>query len=235
MEQNILLVDDEEALRMTVGDRLRKVGYAVDCAPDGETGFQKATSRSFDLMIFDVMLPGRSGLDLCRDIRHAGLGVPILLLTARSEHIDQVAGFNLGADAYVTKPFDMLELMARVEALLRRAPGRSSNIQSTDGHQKISMHRREGLDSGTTVSQRSSVYPITSPDSNLRVDLDRRLATHKNSPQLAKVIPRLRKVLDEERLSSQTPREAGFLSVAGGVIGFLEEMFEGIRSSKRRR
>ena len=142
MEHNILLVDDEEALRMTVGDRLRKEGYEVDCAPDGETGFQKATSRSFDLMILDIMLPGRNGLDLCRDIRLAGLGAPILLLTARSEHIDQVAGFKLGADAYVTKPFDMLELMARVEALLRRVPGRESNIQSADGHQEISMHQR---------------------------------------------------------------------------------------------
>lgn len=122
MNVSILLVEDEEALRMTLGDRLRSEGYAVEVACDGQEGLEKATSIPFDLIVMDVMLPFRSGLDICRDIRNAGLATPILLLTARDETIDKVLGLKLGADDYVTKPFDTLELMARIEALLRRAP-----------------------------------------------------------------------------------------------------------------
>jgi two-component system alkaline phosphatase synthesis response regulator PhoP len=124
MNENILLVEDEQALRMTLSDRLQSEGYVVDFSPDGEQGFEKATSLPFDLIILDIMLPRRSGLDVCRDIRLAGLATPILLLTARGQIVDKVAGLKLGADDYVTKPFDTLELMARIEALLRRAPTR---------------------------------------------------------------------------------------------------------------
>ena len=125
MNENILLVEDEQALRMTLSDRLQSEGYVVDFSPDGEQGFEKATNLPFDLIILDIMLPRRSGLDVCRDIRLAGLATPILLLTARGQIVDKVAGLKLGADDYVTKPFDTLELMARIEALLRRAPTRT--------------------------------------------------------------------------------------------------------------
>jgi two-component system alkaline phosphatase synthesis response regulator PhoP len=128
MKENILLVEDEEALCMALSDRLHKEGYAVDFVTDGDQGFEKATSLPFDLIVLDIMLPGRSGLDLCRDIRTAGLGTPILLLTARSETVDKIIGLKLGADDYVTKPFDMQELMARIEALLRRAPIRTGQV-----------------------------------------------------------------------------------------------------------
>jgi len=114
MKENILLVEDEEALCMALSDRLRKDGYEVDFVTDGEKGYEKATSLPFDLIVLDIMLPGRNGLDLCRDIRTAGLGTPILLLTARSEIVDKIVGLKLGADDYVTKPFDMQELMAQV-------------------------------------------------------------------------------------------------------------------------
>jgi len=126
MNENILLVEDEEALRMTLSDRLRSEGYVVDFAADGEEGLNKATGLPFDLIILDVMLPHRSGFDVCRDIRTAGLATPILVLTARDQTMDKVLGLKLGADDYVTKPFDTLELMARIEALLRRVPGRAS-------------------------------------------------------------------------------------------------------------
>jgi two-component system, OmpR family, alkaline phosphatase synthesis response regulator PhoP len=127
MNENILLVEDEEALRMTLSDRLRSEGYVVDFAVDGDEGLDKATGLPFDLIILDIMLPHRSGLDVCRDIRSAGLATPILLLTARDQTIDKVLGLKLGADDYVTKPFDTLELMARVEALLRRCvPARTN-------------------------------------------------------------------------------------------------------------
>ena len=130
MNGNILIVEDEQELCMTLGDRLRSEGYAVDIAIDGQDGLEKATNLPFDLIILDIMLPVRSGLDLCSEIRRAGLSTPILLLTARSQTIDKVVGLKMGADDYVTKPFDTLELMARVEALLRRVPGKAGNGSS---------------------------------------------------------------------------------------------------------
>jgi two-component system, OmpR family, alkaline phosphatase synthesis response regulator PhoP len=120
MNERILIIEDEEGLRMTLSDRLRSEGYVVDLAADGLEGLKKATSLTFDLIMLDIMLPHRSGVDVCRDIRSAGLATPILLLTARSQISDKVVGLKFGADDYVTKPFDTLELMARVEALLRR-------------------------------------------------------------------------------------------------------------------
>ena len=107
---------------MTVGDRLRNEGYLVDCATDGDEGFEKVTRLPFDLILLDLMLPRRDGLTVCRDIRAAGLATPILMLTARGQTADKVQGLKTGADDYVTKPFNMQELMARIEALLRRAP-----------------------------------------------------------------------------------------------------------------
>jgi two-component system alkaline phosphatase synthesis response regulator PhoP len=124
MNESILLVEDEEALRMTLTDRLESEGYRVECAGDGNEGYLKATSEAFDLIILDVMLPSRNGFDICREIRREGLATPILILTARGQTVDKVVGLKLGADDYVTKPFDMLELVARVEALLRRVPGK---------------------------------------------------------------------------------------------------------------
>jgi len=129
MHENLLLVEDEEALRMTLTDRLHSEGFIVDCAVDGAEGLQKATQLPFDLIILDVMLPRKSGLDVCRDIRQAGLITPILMLTARGQTIDKVLGLKIGADDYVTKPFDMMELMARIEALLRRAPSRPPSLE----------------------------------------------------------------------------------------------------------
>lgn len=116
---------------MTLGDRLRSEGYVVDFAVDGDAGLEKATHLPFDLIILDIMLPFRSGLDLCTDIRRAGLATPILLLTARSQTVEKVVGLKLGADDYVTKPFETLELMARIEALLRRATIKADSVPSS--------------------------------------------------------------------------------------------------------
>src|SRR6202050_1348124 len=115
MHDSVLLVEDEEALRMTVGDRLRKAGYGVDYAANGDEAFDKATRLPFDLIILDIMLPRRDGFTVCRDVRQAGLITPILMLTARTQTSDKVSGLKIGADDYVTKPFDMQELMARGE------------------------------------------------------------------------------------------------------------------------
>jgi two-component system alkaline phosphatase synthesis response regulator PhoP len=119
---NILLVEDESALRMTLGDRLRREGYVVDYAVDGEEGLNKATQQPFDLIVLDLMLPRLDGLAVCRGLRAAGLVTPVLMLTARGRTAEKVTGLKIGADDYVTKPFKMPELLARIGALLRRAP-----------------------------------------------------------------------------------------------------------------
>lgn len=121
-EPRILLVEDEEGLVMTLGDRLRAEGYAFDSASDGTSGFALAKKGEWDLLILDVMLPGKNGYDICRDLRAAGLKGPILMLTARGLVFDRVLGLKLGADDYLCKPFETSELLARIEALLRRPP-----------------------------------------------------------------------------------------------------------------
>ncbi|HEX8072804.1 MAG TPA: response regulator transcription factor [Pyrinomonadaceae bacterium] len=122
MSRRILLVEDEPGLLMTLTDRLRVEGYAVETATDGESGLARAAAEQFDLLILDVMLPRKNGFDVCRDLRQRGLATPVLMLTARGQVVDKVVGLKIGADDYVTKPFEMLELLARIEALLRRAP-----------------------------------------------------------------------------------------------------------------
>ena len=120
MNSRILLVEDEPGLVLTVSDLLMNEGYDVDTAMDGEAGLLKATSEPYDLIILDVMLPKRNGLDVCRDLRQRGYDTAILMLTAKTQVVDRVVGLKLGADDYLTKPFDPSELLARVEALLRR-------------------------------------------------------------------------------------------------------------------
>lgn len=121
MTQRILLVEDDRSLRETLADALELEGYTVTTAGDGTTGTELAFSRHFDLIVLDLMLPGRGGLEILRDLRAQEIAVPVLLLTVRSDENDKVIGFELGADDYVTKPFSLRELVARVKALLRRA------------------------------------------------------------------------------------------------------------------
>jgi two-component system alkaline phosphatase synthesis response regulator PhoP len=116
----ILLIEDEAGLILTLTDRLESEGYEVVSAADGETGSAAAIAQPFDLIILDVMLPKKNGYDVARDLRQQGITTPILMLTAKGETIDKVLGLKLGADDYLTKPFEMIELLARIEALLRR-------------------------------------------------------------------------------------------------------------------
>ena len=123
----VLMVEDEEGLVLTLGDLLRSEGYEVETTGSGEQGFRMATERPFDLLLLDVMLPDRNGFDVCRSLRESGCDTPILMLTARTQVIDRVLGLRLGADDYLTKPFDPMELLARMEALQRRLPNRATN------------------------------------------------------------------------------------------------------------
>jgi CheY-like chemotaxis protein len=233
MRESILLVEDEQALQMVVGDRLRKDGYVVDSAFDGEAGFRKATSQPFDLVILDVMLPCRNGLDLCRDMRRAGLETPVLMLNARRETESTVAGFKAGADAYMTKPFDMMELSARVEALLRRTTVSRSSPQWDASLPTISMGHSGALYSDAVDGQDLNRSRNGARKQDPMEELAVRLVASGKSSQLIEMVPRLRTMLDEERESPQTPSNASWLHVAEGVIEFLEEILEDARSWRR--
>jgi two-component system, OmpR family, alkaline phosphatase synthesis response regulator PhoP len=117
-----LLVEDEPGLVLTLRDRLTREGYSVDTSADGESGLERAAGEAFDLVLLDVMLPRINGLDVLRELRKRGIETPVIMLTAKGQIADKVVGLKLGADDYVTKPFEMMELLARIEAKLRRAP-----------------------------------------------------------------------------------------------------------------
>jgi DNA-binding response OmpR family regulator len=117
---NILIVEDEPAMQLGLKDNLEMESYSVALAGDGETGLAMIKSGNYDLILLDVMLPKISGFDICKEARSSGVKTPIILLTARGEEIDKVLGLELGADDYITKPFSVRELLARVKAILRR-------------------------------------------------------------------------------------------------------------------
>ncbi|MXX74075.1 MAG: response regulator transcription factor [Holophagales bacterium] len=121
MTARLLLVEDEPSLARTLSDRLAAEGYEVVIAADGPSGERSARDGGFDVVLLDVNLPGKNGFDVCRDLRRDGIDIPILMLTARNELVDRVVGLKLGADDYLAKPFETLELLARIEALLRRS------------------------------------------------------------------------------------------------------------------
>ncbi|HEX2865684.1 MAG TPA: response regulator transcription factor [Ignavibacteriales bacterium] len=117
----ILIVEDEANMRMGLADNLEFEGYEVDQAKDGNEGLKKILDNRYSLILLDVMMPGKSGFEICRTIRGKGISTPVILLTAKGEEIDKVRGLELGADDYITKPFSLMELLARVKAVLRRS------------------------------------------------------------------------------------------------------------------
>ena len=121
MNGKVLIVEDDHAMAVALRDGFEYEGYAVQVARDGADGLKLATERELDLIVLDVMLPKMSGFDVCKQLRSSGKETPIIMLTARGQEIDKVVGLKIGADDYVTKPFSFMELMARVEALMRRS------------------------------------------------------------------------------------------------------------------
>lgn len=119
--KRVLLVEDEPGLVLTLTDRLTSEGYEVAHAGDAPSALARASENAYDVILLDVMLPGGNGFDVCRDLRGRGVTAPIIMLTARGQVADKVVGLKLGADDYVAKPFDMMELVARIEAQIRRA------------------------------------------------------------------------------------------------------------------
>jgi two-component system alkaline phosphatase synthesis response regulator PhoP len=171
MSKRILLVEDEPGLVMTLSDRLTSEGYSVESVRDGEMGLDRASAGGFDLILLDVMLPRKNGFDVCRDLRQRGVNTPVLMLTARGQLVDKVVGLKLGADDYLTKPFEMMELLARVEALLRRAPA----VISPDTYQfaniQVDFRRAEVVRDGTPLELSAKEFQL------LRYFIEHREAT----------------------------------------------------------
>lgn len=154
MPAKILIVEDEAALIVTLRDRLRKEGYVVIVAKDGLTALERATDEEPDLILLDLMLPSEDGLTVCRRLRQMGFNTPIVMLTARRETMDKVAGLRTGADDYVTKPFQMSELIARIESSLRRADQHTTRTGSfyQFGSVRIDVRRAEVSKDGKPVT-----------------------------------------------------------------------------------
>ena len=228
MSQRVLLVEDEPGLTMTLTDLLSSEGYEVEAVADGARGFALARDGAFDLLILDVMLPGKNGFDVCRDLRQTGVRTPVLMLTARGQLVDKVLGLKLGADDYLTKPFEPLELLARVEAVLRRAPSAAA-VELTDtfqfGSVIIDFRSTEVRRNGKRVDLSAREYEL------LRYFIAQRGATISRQKLLAEVwgydaealtrtvdvhVGTLRQKLEEE---AKSPRH--FLTVRGFGYKFV--------------
>jgi two-component system, OmpR family, alkaline phosphatase synthesis response regulator PhoP len=164
MGARILIVEDEAALVVALRDRLRKEGYIVTAAKDGLSGLECAVNERFDLVILDLMLPGQSGLTVCQKLRQSGVDTPILMLTARRQTMDKVVGLRTGADDYLSKPFHMAELLARIDSLLRRAARAAEASGSHDKYQfgplRVDMRRTE-------VSRNGEIIPLSAKEFRL--------------------------------------------------------------------
>lgn len=143
MAHHVLLIEDDVDIANLIALHLRDEGYQVDVHHDGSEGLQAAQQQPYDLLILDLMLPGTDGLTICRTLRAGTRYLPILMLTAKSSELDRVLGLELGADDYLTKPFSIRELVARVKALLRRAEAMAGQARGTDSDSSQALHYGE--------------------------------------------------------------------------------------------
>jgi len=158
----ILVVEDEPDMRTGLKDNLEFEGYEVDFAEDGETGLKNILEGNYDLVLLDVMLPRMSGFDVCKTVRKKGNNVPIILLTAKGEEIDKVLGLELGADDYVTKPFGLRELLARIKAVLRRGEEKekSQNSFVNIGRIEVNFFTYNALENNLAVQMSHKEFEI---------------------------------------------------------------------------
>jgi len=146
-----LIVDDEPEMIRGLVDNLRFEGYQTITAGDGERGLALALSEAPDLIVLDLMMPGLSGWDVCRTLRQKGLDIPVIMLTARGEEVDQIRGLEMGADDYVTKPFSLRELLARIRAVLRRPGPRQKFEVFALGEFRLHLRTRQAFKAGREV------------------------------------------------------------------------------------
>lgn len=160
----ILIVEDEQAMLTGLRDNLEFEGYEVDTADRGDDGLKKLQTGTYDLVLLDVMLPGLSGFDVCRKSRALGIDTPIILLTARGEELDKVLGLELGADDYITKPFSLRELLARIKVILRRTGNAGNNLHQnsmvTIGNLRVSFDAYEAYVDDTPVKMSHKEFEI---------------------------------------------------------------------------
>lgn len=147
----ILIVDDEPEMIRGLEDNLHFEGYQTITASDGKRGLALALSEAPDLIVLDLMMPGLSGWDVCRTLRQKGLDIPVIMLTARGEEVDQVRGLEMGADDYVTKPFSLRELLARIRAVLRRPGPRKKFETFAFGDVRLHLRTRQAFKAGREV------------------------------------------------------------------------------------
>jgi DNA-binding response OmpR family regulator len=160
----ILIVEDEAPMLQGLKDNLEFEGYLVDTAPEGNSGLEKILTNKYDLVLLDVMLPYISGFDICKRARKEGISTPIILLTAKGEEIDKVLGLELGADDYITKPFSLRELLARIKAILRRSSVESSGKSLTEdvliGNMSVNFKNYEASVNENTVKMTHKEFEI---------------------------------------------------------------------------
>jgi two-component system alkaline phosphatase synthesis response regulator PhoP len=147
----ILIVEDDPAMSVALRDGFEFEKYAVEMAGDGDEGLRLATRGDHDLIVLDVMLPKKSGLDVCKELRRNGSKTPVIMLTARGQEIDKIVGLKLGADDYVTKPFSFMELLARVEAVLRRVHRVAAGDEYAFGEVKLDFRTYQATKTGTPL------------------------------------------------------------------------------------
>ena len=163
----ILVAEDEPGIAIGLEDDLRLEGWEVELVTDGATAARRAREVPFDLILLDVMLPGKDGFEVCRELRKAGIAAPIIMLTARSQEAEKVLGLDLGADDYVTKPFSPMELRARIRAALRRGNGLDTGRQATTdihrfGELEIDLARYELRKAGVVVETTPTEFKLLS-------------------------------------------------------------------------
>src|SRR5688572_8309434 len=160
----ILVVEDEPAIALGLEDDLRMEGWDVEVIGDGARAARRARETTFDLILLDVMLPGKDGFEVCRDLRRAGLRTPIIMLTAKTQEAEKILGLDLGADDYVTKPFSPRELRARIRAALRRTPtaGQQDKEVYRFGDVEVDAVRCEVRRGGTVVETTATEFKLLS-------------------------------------------------------------------------
>jgi DNA-binding response OmpR family regulator len=158
---HILIIEDEKEIRLGLCDNLEFEGYSVDMAADGEEGLEKIKNNNYDLILLDVMLPEMSGIDLCKEVRSQNINTPILMLTAKDSEIDKVRGLELGADDYITKPFSLQEVFARIKAVLRRLEKTTTSGKAVQiGKLMVNFKTYEAYDGEAQVSMTHKEFEI---------------------------------------------------------------------------
>jgi DNA-binding response OmpR family regulator len=161
MMKKIIIIEDDPAIRAGLKETFTNEGYTVTEADTGSLGFELAKNNNFDLIILDLILPGKDGIEICKDLRSDGVKTPIIMVTSRKEEIDKILGLEIGADDYVTKPFSIRELLARVKALIRRStyePGDIEEVEFSDF--KINFKKQEMFKGNNPVRLSATEYRI---------------------------------------------------------------------------